>query len=99
SAGGPIVMPQIKAIVVTPLAPHNLATRPIIISGDEKLIVTLNPEQKGSIIIDGENELEINKDEKVSIYYSNKKINLILTEGRDYYGILRDKLKWGDNLC
>ncbi|MGL5798345.1 MAG: NAD(+)/NADH kinase, partial [Cetobacterium sp.] len=78
---------------------HNLATRPIIISGDEKLIVTLNPEQKGSIIIDGENELEINKDEKVSIYYSNKKINLILTEGRDYYGILRDKLKWGDNLC
>ncbi|MGL5377876.1 MAG: NAD(+)/NADH kinase [Cetobacterium sp.] len=99
SAGGPIVMPQIKAIVVTPLAPHNLATRPIIISGDERLIVSLNPEQKGSIIIDGENELEINKGEEISIYYSNKKINLILTEGRDYYGILRDKLKWGDNLC
>ncbi|MGL5052737.1 MAG: NAD(+)/NADH kinase [Cetobacterium sp.] len=99
SAGGPIVMPQIKAIVVTPLAPHNLATRPIIISGEERLILNLNPEQKGSIIVDGENEREIEKGEKISIYYSSKKINLILTKGRDYYGILRDKLKWGDNLC
>ncbi|WP_294097274.1 NAD(+)/NADH kinase [uncultured Cetobacterium sp.] len=99
SAGGPIVMPQIEAMVVTPLAPHNLATRPIIISGKERLILTLNPEQKGSIIIDGENEREIEKGEKIEIYYSHKKINLILPEGRDYYGILRDKLKWGDNLC
>ena len=33
------------------------------------------------------------------VYYSQKKINLILPEDRDYYGILRDKLKWGDNLC
>ncbi|MGL5970959.1 MAG: NAD(+)/NADH kinase [Cetobacterium sp.] len=99
SAGGPIVMPQIKAIIVTPLAPHNLATRPIIISGEERLILTLNPEQKGSVIVDGENEREIEKGEKISIYYSRKKINLILTKERDYYGILRDKLKWGDNLC
>ncbi|MGL4976809.1 MAG: NAD(+)/NADH kinase [Cetobacterium sp.] len=99
SAGGPIVMPQIEAIVVTPLAPHNLATRPIIISGKERLILTLNQEQRGSIIVDGENERDIEKDEKIEIYYSHKKINLILPEGRDYYGILRDKLKWGDNLC
>ncbi|WP_047384591.1 NAD(+)/NADH kinase [Cetobacterium sp. ZWU0022] len=99
SAGGPIVMPQIEAIVVTPLAPHNLATRPIIISGKERLILTLNPEQKGSIIVDGENEREIEKGEEIQVYYSHKKINLILPEGRDYYGILRDKLKWGDNLC
>ena len=99
SAGGPIVMPQIKAIVVTPLAPHNLATRPIIISGEEKLILTLNPKQKGCIIIDGEIEKEIENDEKILVSYSQKKINLILPENRDYYGILRDKLKWGDNLC
>ena len=99
SAGGPIVMPQIKAIVVTPLAPHNLATRPIIISGEEKLILTLNPEQKGCIIVDGEIEKEIENGERIFVYYSQKKINLILPEDRDYYGILRDKLKWGDNLC
>lgn len=99
SAGGPIVMPQIKAIVVTPLAPHNLATRPIIISGEEELILTLNQKQKGCIIIDGEIEKDIESEEKLSIRYSHKKINLILPENRDYYGILRDKLKWGDNLC
>ena len=99
SAGGPIVMPQIKAMVVTPLAPHNLATRPIIISGEEKLILTLNPEQKGCIIVDGEIERDLQDTENVLIYYSEKKINLILPEDRDYYGILRDKLKWGDNLC
>ena len=91
SAGGPIVMPQIKAIVVTPLAPHNLATRPIILSGEERLILTLKPEQKGCIIIDGEIEREIGNAEEILVYYSD--------ENRDYYGILRDKLKWGDNLC
>ena len=99
SAGGPIVMPQIKAIVVTPLAPHNLATRPIIISGDERLILTLKPGQKGCIIVDGEIEREIEDEEHILVYYSQEKINLILPENRDYYGILRDKLKWGDNLC
>ncbi len=99
SAGGTIVMTQIKAMVVTPLAPHNLATRPIIISGEEKLILTLNPEQKGCIIVDGEIERDLQDTENVLIYYSEKKINLILPEDRDYYGILRDKLKWGDNLC
>lgn len=99
SVGGPIVMPQIKAIIVTPLAPHNLATRPIIISGEEKLILTLKPGQEGCIIVDGEIEREIKDQEEIFIYYSHKKINLILPENRDYYGILRDKLKWGDNLC
>lgn len=99
SAGGPIVMPQIKAIVVTPLAPHNLATRPIIISGEEKLIFSLKNGEKGCIIIDGEIEKKINNKDDISIYYSNKKITLILPKNRDYYGILRDKLKWGDNLC
>lgn len=99
SAGGPIVMPGIKAIVLTPLAPHNLTTRPIILSGDEKLILSLNENQKGCLIIDGEIEKEISSEDKISIKYSKKKIRLVLPEGRDYYGILRDKLKWGDNLC
>lgn len=99
SAGGPIVMPGLKVIIITPLAPHNLTTRPIIINGDEKLILSLREKEKGCIIIDGEIKRELREQEIISICYSDKRLNLILPEGRDYYGVLRDKLKWGDSLC
>lgn len=99
SAGGPIVMPRLKVITITPLAPHNLTTRPIVIDGDEKIILSLREKEKGCIIIDGEIKRELKEQEVISISYSDKKLNLILPEGRDYYAVLRDKLKWGDSLC
>nr|WP_307775914.1 NAD(+)/NADH kinase [uncultured Cetobacterium sp.] len=100
SAGGPIVMPGLKATVVTPLAPHNLTTRPIILDGNEKLKISLDSDQNGCVIVDGEIKKEdFSYGENIEIFYSDKKLKLISPEGRDYYGILRDKLKWGDNLC
>lgn len=99
SAGGPIVMPEIKAMVVTPIAPHNLATRPIVIDGLERLTLKLKSNQEGSLVVDGDIELKIGKNEETFIRYSGKKITLILPKDRDYFSILREKLKWGDNLC
>ena len=54
SAGGPIVTPEQKLFIITPIAPHNLNTRPIILSGDVKLVLTLSePSQLGLVNIDG----------------------------------------------
>lgn len=99
SAGGPIVMPKIKAMVITPIAPHNLTSRTIVIDGNEKLTLYLEKSEEALIMIDGDIEESITTNQKVEIYYSDKNINLILPEDRDYYSILREKLKWGDNLC
>lgn len=99
SAGGPIVVPGLKVVVVTPLAPHNLATRPILLNGEENIILSLKKEQRAYMIVDGEVEREISDRDKILIKLSDKKLRLVLPEGRDYYGTLRDKLKWGDNLC
>lgn len=99
SAGGPIIMPTIKAMVITPLAPHNLTSRAIVIDAEEILSLSLTNSDKACIMVDGDKEKVINSDDKIEIFYSGKSINLILPEDRDYYSILREKLKWGDNLC
>ena len=100
SAGGPIVKSSMKAMIITPLAPHNLNTRPIVIDGNEKLEVSLlDKGSRGVFIIDGQISGELFENDKIYIEYTNKKLNLIIPIDRNYYNILREKLKWGDNLC
>lgn len=100
AAGGPIVTPGLKAMVITPIAPHNLAARPVVIDGDEVLIAKISDEDRmGYVILDGENCSKIKYNEEIKIRYSDKKIRLVLPEENNYYTILRETLKWGDNLC
>lgn len=100
SAGGPIIMPTLKALVITPIAAHNLTARPIVIDGDEELEIRIGEEGcSGYLIVDGETWCEIDKRDVVKLKYSSLKLKLVLPKERSYYNILREKLKWGDNLC
>lgn len=99
SAGGPIVMPTLKAMILTPIAPHNLTNRPIVLDGNEKIYIELKDNREGYLVIDGEGSGKLSVGDKVEISYSDFKLKLILPKGRNYYNILREKLKWGDNLC
>ena len=100
SAGGPIVKSNMKAIIITPLAPHNLNTRPIVIDGSEKLEVSLiDEDSSGIFIVDGQVSEKLSYTDTLYIEYTDKKLKLIVPKGRNYYSILREKLKWGDNLC
>ncbi|MGL4391935.1 MAG: NAD(+)/NADH kinase [Fusobacteriaceae bacterium] len=100
SVGGPIVSPEIKAIIITPIAPHNLTARTVVIDGSEKLAVKIEDENRtGYAVIDGENSAQIKKEDEIFIKYSGKSLKLVLPEGKNYYEILRETLKWGDNLC
>ena len=51
------------------------------------------------LIIDGDFIKKLNVNDKITISYSDKKLNLVLPKERNYYSILKEKLKWGDNLC
>lgn len=100
SAGGPIITPELKLFLITPIAPHNLNTRPIILSGDVKMVLTLSePSEVGFINIDGHTHHKIKLEDKVEIFYSNERLKLVIPEVRNYYDVLREKLKWGENLC
>lgn len=100
SAGGPILKADMKSIVVTPIAPHNLNTRPIVLGGENVITLTLTDKEKeGQIIIDGQVTKEIKSEDIVTINYSKYTLNLVVPKDRNYYSVLREKLKWGDNLC
>ncbi len=100
SAGGPILKPDMKAIVITPLAPHNLNARPIVIGGDERIEMKIEDEKRmGQLIIDGQTNKRVDSLEIVRIDYSKYTLNLVIPKDRNYYSVLREKLKWGDNLC
>lgn len=99
SAGGPIVEAGLKLYIVTPIAPHNLNTRPIILQGEMPLALTLEREEQAYCLIDGVNIKEIAAGEKIELAYEEKSLQLVVPKHRDYYSILREKLKWGDKLC
>lgn len=100
SAGGPILKSDMKAMVITPIAPHNLNTRPIVIGGDERVEMRIEDERRmGQVIIDGQTNKRITSAEEIRVEYSRFTLNLVIPKDRNYYSVLREKLKWGDNLC
>ena len=100
SAGGPILTPNLNAIAVTPIAPHTLSARPIILDGHTKLsFESMDKDRELHLILDGQVNLTMNESDVLEIKLCDKYISLVKPKDRDYYQVLREKLKWGDNLC
>lgn len=103
SAGGPIISHYIDAVLITPIAPHNLTTRPIVIDIKRDIRVIVEEEadsdRESYVIIDGESWTRIDREDKIRVKYSEQKLKLLLPANRNYYSVLKEKLKWGDNLC
>lgn len=97
SAGGPILRPDLNAIIVTPIAPHNLSARPIVLRGDEKIKLEIVEEHNDMFVtVDGQISHKVKKDDNIEIFLSQRIITLVKPKNRDYYSILREKLKWGE---
>lgn len=100
SAGGPVVSPELKLFLITPIAPHNLNTRPLILSGNSNIYLSLaEPSEQAYITIDGNIHHKISNKDHIEIRYSKKKLKLVIPKNRNYFEVLREKLKWGENLC
>jgi NAD+ kinase len=97
SCGGPIIEPNLNAIVIVPVCPHTLSDRPIVISADLRVEVILHTQgnSKAEIAVDGISLGHLGPDDRLVITRSNRQITLIHPPGYDFYEILRSKLHWG----
>ncbi len=99
AAGGPIVHPRVDAIVLTPIASHMLTNRPIVIPGTE--VMDVRPHIDGNVdeifvTYDGQSGYPLQKGDHVRIRTSDRRLRFVKAPARNYYDLLREKLKWGE---
>jgi NAD+ kinase len=99
AAGGPIVHPRADAIILTPIAPHTLTNRPIIIPGSE--VIEVRPHVQGTqdqifVTYDGQSGYPLQEGDVVRVRRSERTLRLIKAPARSYFELLREKLKWGE---
>lgn len=97
AAGGPIVHPSVDAMLLTPIAPHTLTNRPIVIPGGSHVQVRPIMDAKDEVFVtfDGQSGFPLRPDDLVSIRRAARPIRIIKSARRTYFELLREKLKWG----
>jgi NAD+ kinase len=96
SAGGPIVYPTMGAIIMTPICPHTLTNLPLILPPESRVEVVLRSAQdEVHVTVDGQVGLKLESGDRVTVEKSERLVNLIAPAGRDFFDVLRGKLKWG----
>src|ERR1041385_8296973 len=96
SAVGPIIYPSMKAIVITPICPFTLSNRPIVVPDDSVIEVRLMTEnEEVALTLDGQVGFALQAADRVLIRKSNTAFNLVQPTNRNYFDVLRNKLKWG----
>lgn len=99
SAGGPILTPDLKALVLNPICPHTISNRPIVLMPkDEIQVVCQSPQLAVDVIFDGVSTFHLEKDEKLKMTVSSRTFSLVNLTGHDYYSTLREKLGWQGGL-
>jgi NAD+ kinase len=96
AAGGPILDPEIEAMIINPICPFTLSNRPIVLPGEEKICVTLKQQQRTDIIltVDGQKSFTLKPEDMVEIEKADEKAKIIRSDTRTFYEVLRTKLKW-----
>ena len=99
AAGGPIVHPELDAMLLTPIAPHMLTNRPVIVPADATLRVrplmdTSNAEVFATF--DGQSGHPVERDDVIEISRAERALQLVRSSKRTYFDVLRQKLKWGE---
>lgn len=95
SAGGPILFPTMDAIVLTPICSHTLTNRPIVLPGDLRVEVTLLVEQEVMATVDGQTGVNLKVRDTVEIVKAASRIRLVRFPEKEFFSVLRTKLKWG----
>jgi NAD+ kinase len=96
SAGGPIIAPKSSVFVITPICPHMLTVRPIVISDDKIIEVSVDaPDGEFPLNCDGHLVKMLDPQKSVTVKKSDERVHLVANENRDYCEILRTKLLWG----
>ncbi|HSG30255.1 MAG TPA: NAD(+)/NADH kinase [Thermodesulfobacteriota bacterium] len=97
SAGGPIVFPTLPLMIITPICPHTLTNRPLVVSNERKIRVrSLSEETELHLTLDGQISFDLIPNDVVEVSKSEKTVKFIKSPFRDYFTILKTKLMWGE---
>jgi NAD+ kinase len=99
AAGGPIVHPMVDALVLTPIAPHTLTNRPVVIPGHADVEVRPHAESGADdvfVTYDGQSGYTLREGDAVRVRKSERPLRLVKAPTRGYFEVLREKLKWGE---
>jgi NAD+ kinase len=100
ASGGPILSPNVEAVVITPICPHTLSNRALVIPSETTLHVRLEQEpikdtQGSCVILDGQKVVELTSQDELIVGKSRHRMCLVKNPALDYFQIVRTKLRWG----
>ncbi len=96
SAGGPIVFPSMNAVVITPICPFTLSNRPIVVPDTAEIQLRLKTEKEEvALTLDGQIGFDLTTHDVIKVAKSKTTLNLVKPPNRNYFDVLRNKLKWG----
>jgi len=96
SAGGPIVEPLVQAFLLTPICPHSLTERPLILPADVPIKLAVNDKNPDLLLTaDGLDSFNLHSGDEIIVSYSGVRKNLIQLAEKSYFSLLREKLGWG----
>ena len=96
SANGPILHPKVPGFVLVPISPHTLSNRPIAVSDDCHIELTLRHAVDAQLHFDGQPRMELNAEDRVAIRRSEHTIRFVHPPGYSYFAMLREKLHWSE---
>ncbi len=96
AAGGPILHPEMEALILSPICPFTLSNRPLVIPPEEKLEIIVEKEQRTDIVltIDGKDAFSLRPGDRVVFERSKEKTLIVQSDKRNFYEVLRSKLNW-----
>ena len=97
SAGGPIIFPQTDVIVITPICPHSLQARSLVVSGEDRIMIEIGRRRKtqkeeAMVTFDGRSAQELETGDRIEIYKAQETTQLIRLKGRSFYQVLQNKI-------
>lgn len=98
SLGGPILSQGLAALVITPIAPHSLTDRPIVLDGGSRLDFTItSASDEMALVVDGQERIDISEGATFTVMRAPTDLQLVTSGERDYFAVLRRKLGWGSD--
>ena len=96
AAGGPLLFPEMDAMILTPICPYTLSNRPLVVPGEEKITIIVERDQRAELIltIDGQDVINLKPLDRIFITRSNREAFIIRSDKRSFYEVLRSKLSW-----
>jgi NAD+ kinase len=96
AANGPIMYPTMRGVIITPICPHTLTQRPLVVPDEENVEIILVNDTEVYLTLDGQKGVPLQRGDRVQVKQSYNRVLLVRNPHIDFFGILRAKLRWGE---